>query len=87
VLKITRLSRKGLMPTIKLEGEILGPWVDAVRDACVQQGRRSWRPLLDLAAVTYVDAAGTRLLHDLKRAGIEISACSSFVRELLDPQG
>jgi hypothetical protein len=75
------------MPIIKLEGEILEPWLDALRDACRQRGRLSGRPLLDLAHVTYVDAAGTRLLHDLRREGIEITACSSFVRELLDPQG
>jgi ABC-type transporter Mla MlaB component len=83
VLKITRLSRKGRMPTIKLEGELLAPWVDAVRDACTRQGRRSKRLCLDLAAVTYVDAAGVQLLRDLLREGIEIAACSSFVAELL----
>ena len=82
MLKITRLSRKGRSLTIKLEGEILGPWVDTVRDACAKRGRRSAR--LDLAAVTYVDAAGVQLLRDLMAEGIEIAACSSFVAELLD---
>jgi anti-anti-sigma regulatory factor len=82
VLKITRLSRKGRVPTLKLEGEILGPWVDTVRDACATQGRRP--PRLDLAGVTYVDAAGVQLLRDLMAEGLEIAACSSFVGELLN---
>jgi hypothetical protein len=38
---------------------------------------------LDLSCVTYADAAGAQLLLDLTRDGIEIVACSSFVRELL----
>jgi anti-anti-sigma regulatory factor len=85
VLKITRLSRNVPVLTIKLEGEILDPWVPAVRDACRQRGRRSGRLLLDLAAVTYADAAGARLLRDLVGAGVEIAACSGFIRELLHP--
>jgi hypothetical protein len=81
VLKITRVSRKGRGLTIKLEGEVFGPWVDSVRAACAVRGRRPRR--LDLAAVTYVDAAGVELLRDLIADGVEIAACSSFVRELL----
>ena len=83
MLKITRLARKGRGLTIKLEGEIVGPWVGAVSDACTKRGRRSARRRLDLAAVTYVDAAGVELLRDLMAEGVEITACSSFVRELL----
>src|SRR5262249_41576427 len=60
VLRIPRLSHKGRGLTIKLEGEILGAWVGAARDACAARGRRPLR--LDLAAVPYVDAAGVQLL-------------------------
>ena len=83
MLRITRLSREGRTLTLKLEGEILGPWVGAVRDACTKRGRRSGRPRLDLAAATYADAAGAQLLRDLMREGIEIAACSGFLAELL----
>jgi hypothetical protein len=62
VLKITRLSRKGRGLTIKLEGEILGPWVGSLRDTCATLGR--WPRRLDLAGVTYVDAADLQLLRD-----------------------
>jgi anti-anti-sigma regulatory factor len=83
VLKISRLSRKGRVLTIRLAGELLGPWVGSVRDACTVWGRRPRRLRLDLAAVTYVDAAGVQLLRDLMAEGGEFDACSSFVRELL----
>ena len=83
MLKISRLSHKGRGLTIKLEGELLGPWVGSVRDACAVQGRRPRRLRLDLAAVSYVDAAGVQLLRDLMAEGVAIAACSSFVGELL----
>jgi hypothetical protein len=41
------------------------------------------RRLLDLSCVTYADTAGVRLLHELRRDGVEIVACSGYVRELL----
>ena len=83
MLRIARLSRKARGLTIKLEGEILAPWVGTVRDACTKRGRRRRRLHLDLAAVTYADAAGTELLRDLMRERIEITACSSFLTALL----
>ena len=87
MLKITRLSHKGRPLTFKLEGEVFGPWVGAVRDACTQRGRRCRRLRLDLAAVTYADAAGVQVLRDLVGEGIEIATCSLFIAELLHPDG
>jgi hypothetical protein len=83
VLRITRLSQKGRGLTIKLEGQLLEPWVGAVRDACTKRGRRSGRLRVDLASVSYADAAGVQLLRDLVGEGIPIAACSSFLAELL----
>jgi len=84
VLRITRLARKGRGLTIKLEGQILGPWLGTLRAACTARGRRLRCMRLDLAAVTYVDAAGVQLLRELMAEGAAIAACSSFVGELLD---
>jgi hypothetical protein len=83
VLKITWLSRKGRPATLKLEGELLGPWVEIVCDACINRPHRTKRLRLDLTAVTYADSAGTQLLRDLMAEGVEIASCSSFVGELL----
>jgi hypothetical protein len=82
VLRITRLSQKGRGLTVKVEGQILGPWVDTLRATCAPRGRLL---RLDLAAVTYVDAAGVQLLRELMAEGVAIAACSSFVGELLYP--
>jgi anti-anti-sigma regulatory factor len=87
VLKITKVSRKGRATTIKLEGAFLAPWTASVRDACTRRGRRSKPLRLDLSDVTFADAAAVRLLRDLMREDIVIASCSSFVAELLHPEG
>ena len=84
MLRITWLSQKGRGLTLKVEGLILGPWVDTLRAACTARSRRRLR--LDLAAVTYVDAAGVQLLRELMAAGVAIAVRSSFVGELLHPE-
>ena len=86
MLRITWLSQKERGLTLKLEGQVIGPWVDALRAACAARGRRPRRLHLDLAAVAYVDAAGVQLLRELMAEGAAIAACSSFVGELLNPE-
>jgi hypothetical protein len=83
VLKITEIARNDSGRTFKLEGKLLGPWVDELRNVCRQPLGRSERVGLDLAAVTFVNAAGAELLRDLIRQGIIITRCSAFVAELL----
>jgi hypothetical protein len=84
VLKITQSFGKNGLLTIKLEGEILGPWVSVLHEACTE--RDACRQRLDLAGVSYVDGAGAQLLRDLLNEGAEIAACSTFIRELLPLQ-
>ena len=83
MLRITRLTRQVGEQSIKLEGQLLEPWISTVREACASSERGSTNVRLDLAAVSYVDSAGFQLLCDLLREGVEIGSCSSFVRELL----
>ena len=83
VLKITWLTRKCRGATLKLEGELRGPWVEEVRNAWAQRAPRSPCLDLDLCAVTFVDAAGAQFLRDLVGQGTSVAACSSFIAELL----
>ena len=83
VLRITRLWQQGGSRTIKLEGQLLAPWASSVREACARPDPEAKVLWLDLAEVTYVDTTGVQLLHDLLRQGMQISACSRFVGELL----
>ena len=83
MLKITEMAKSDSGRTLKLEGKLLGPWVDELRNVCVQQLDRLEQVGLDLGAVTFVNAAGAELLRELSRQGIIITQCSAFVAELL----
>ena len=83
MLKITEIARNDSSTTFKLEGKLLGPWVDELRNVCTQPLERLEQVGLDLAAVTFVNAAGAELLRKLIRQGIIITQCSAFVAELL----
>jgi ABC-type transporter Mla MlaB component len=83
MLKITWVTRRRRAPILKLEGELLEPWVEVVRDACAPQALWSQHARLDLSAVIFVDAAGVALLRDLIRQGMAVNACSRFIAELL----
>ena len=83
MLKITEVGQNDSGRTLKLEGKLLGPWVDELRNVCTQPLNRAEQVGLDLAAVTFVNAAGAELLRELIRKGIIITQCSAFVAELL----
>lgn len=72
--------------TIHLEGKLLAPWVEELR-AMVEENAGGRQLRLDLAAMTYVDAAGAELLTGLRSRGVEIVASSAFVAELLEAHG
>ena len=83
MLKITETARNDSGRTFKLEGKLLGPWVDELRTACTQPLARLEQVALDLAAVNFVNAAGAELLRELIRQGIIITKCSAFVAQML----
>jgi hypothetical protein len=80
MLRITTLDGADSRPILRLEGKLLEPWVDEVRHACTVQTPL----LLDLSALTYVDAAGVRFLRELLHQGAVICECSGFVSALLE---
>ena len=86
MLRITWIDaeRSDSNRTLKLEGKILGPWVDELGRACEVSGLPQYCLRLDLAAVTFVDSIGLKLLDDLLRQGATIVGCSDFISDLLN---
>ena len=82
MLKITQTNSHGCGAIVKLEGKLLQPWVDEVRAVFLPPLPESL-PRLDLASLTFVDAAGADLLRQLLRQGVAIESCSAFVAALL----
>jgi ABC-type transporter Mla MlaB component len=86
MLRITLLLEPNAGPTLKLEGKLLGPWVDELRHACLEHAINSAQVRLDLSSVTFVDSGGANLLRELIRQGVSIVGCSGYVAELLLPE-
>jgi ABC-type transporter Mla MlaB component len=87
MLRITR-SDSPLHATLRLEGKLLRPWLVEVLvefSRARAGGNSAPRVVLDLSAVTFVDAAGVWLLRDLIGQGAEVAGCSGFVAQLLRP--
>jgi hypothetical protein len=83
MLRITRVEGENSMPTLKLEGKLLEPWIAELQRVSTPANGSEGRGSLDLSGLTYVDQAGSRALKGLLDRGYTVSACSRFVAELL----
>jgi anti-anti-sigma regulatory factor len=80
MLRITRQPIDEKTILLKLEGKLLGPWIEEMQ--CSINGSVS-SVTLDLSALTFADSAGIQVLADLIRHGAKLTACSGYVAALL----
>jgi anti-anti-sigma regulatory factor len=83
MLRIVALGRRGNGATLSLEGRVIGPWVDELRQTCEQVRATGATLTVDLAEVTFVDRTGVRLLKELLDSGVAVANCPAFVTEQL----
>lgn len=69
--------------TLKVEGRLVGPWVNELSSVCEQQ-LATQRPLnLDVAEISFADQAGLILLRRLRGSGVRLLNGSPFLEEEL----
>jgi len=68
---------------LKVEGRLIGPWVNELRESCAGVLDRDGRLTLDLAGVSFMDSDGVALVQDLMRRRVQVTNCSPFVTEQL----
>ena len=89
MLRITRVEGGdgGREMTLKLEGRLVGPWVEELR----AEGRRalldSEYAVLDLAGVGHADADGIAALGELESQGAALVGAGAYIAELLHGAG
>ena len=83
MLRISEVGNRNGHLVLKLEGRIIGPWVDELRSACEKLLEREHPIALDLAEVSYADRDGVALLRELKTRQVRLHACSPFLGEEL----
>ncbi len=69
--------------TLRLEGRVIGPWVDELRRVCERALASGGTLTLDLGDVSFVDRAGVRLLKSLTGRDVMLLNGSGFVGEQL----
>lgn len=83
MLLITLSDLSADTATLRLEGEVIGPWVEELRTVCERKMTPRSAVLLDLAEVTFIDRHGIALLKTLEGRGVRLCNCSGFVAEQL----
>lgn len=84
MLRIT-VKNESLTTTLKLEGKIMGPWVEELEKCW-----RGLKPLngtllwVDLDGVTFVDPNGEKLLKLMFLDGVEFRAAGVMTRHIVE---
>jgi hypothetical protein len=79
MLRISRVETDGTGTRLRLEGRLVGPWVDELERACAAVAPEEPRLELDLSEVGFLDADAIALIQRLMDRGVIISGCSRFV--------
>jgi len=87
VLRISVLEGLDQAVTIRVEGQLRGPWVDELRRSCEQLLAKGGEVRLDLSDVSFIDLDGVALCRRLQDRKVGILHCSPFVAEQLKCQG
>lgn len=83
MLKISEGKRTDRSITLRLEGRVVGPWVEELRQICEPLLADETTLALDLTDVSFADESGVTLLASLNRRGVSLSRPSPFVAEQL----
>ena len=84
MLRITVVESSQSAVTLRVEGRITGPWVEELRTACdVHSFPDDVQLSLELADISFADAAGIALLIELRDRGVGFIRITPFLPEQL----
>jgi ABC-type transporter Mla MlaB component len=83
MLKITPVCSSPVHLTLRLEGRVVGPWVDVLWTSCGEALASYDRVTLDLSEVWFVDAAGVSALHEIDPERVRMRGCKGFIAQML----
>jgi hypothetical protein len=82
MLRITVVESSGEAVRLRVEGRVMGRWVEELRKTCQLQALGDGiRLTLDLADLSFADIEGIELLKELRTCGVILSGPSSLVAE------
>ena len=87
VLRISQVALPDATVTIRLEGQVRGPWGEALRSVCDQVLATGGALRLDLTDVSFLDRQGVALCRRLRERNVALLHYSPFVAEQLKGEG
>ncbi|MFN0128151.1 MAG: hypothetical protein ACKV19_15855 [Verrucomicrobiales bacterium] len=83
MLRISTIESAGNTATLHLEGQIAGPWIAELGDACERLLRAGRSLTVDLGDVSLIDRPGLALIASLSLRSVALVRCSPFQEEQL----
>ena len=85
--RISKLSDREGQTVLRLDGEVVGPWVDELERICAEatspDHAKAPRMILDLAGVSFLDGKAIALLRGLVTGHVSVTNYSVFIGEQL----
>ena len=83
MLRISRIESSPGQVILRLEGRLIGPWVNELRSCCATVCNDGHQLSLDLAEVLFADCKGLALLRTLRKSNVGLVGCSPLLAEQL----
>src|SRR5712671_6218644 len=83
MLKISQVEPANHSQALCLEGQLVGPWVEELRQVCEPLMKNGATLKLDLSEMNFADAKGIVLLTGLRSRGSKLLNATPFVAEQL----
>ena len=83
MLRITEEALNGKAARMRLEGQVVGPYVMEVRKSCEKLLNTGRSLVLDMGDVSFVDRNGVSLIQELISCHVSLVNCSPFLTEQL----
>ncbi len=83
MLRISEERSTTEVAVLRLEGQVIGPWVEEVRKSCEQSFTNNRQLVLDLAEVSFADWSAIALFRELIAREVALINCSPLIAEQL----
>jgi ABC-type transporter Mla MlaB component len=72
MLRISRIESSAGDVILRLEGKLIGPWVNELKSCCAVVCKEGRRLSLDMTDVLFVDRRGLALLRSLQESNVVV---------------
>jgi ABC-type transporter Mla MlaB component len=83
VLRISVINDSTETIQLRVEGSLVGPWVDELRRQSDEASSQATTVTIDLEKLRFVDSTGVALLRELAEKHIAHLNCSPFISQQL----